>query len=332
MNYCDSTDLVTQETFPCVTMSPYSSEQLNFFKFSTIVLDEFPVALRQVFVYMWDKQVASTPDLQKWDDSPLVRNMFLRKEGGKTKYVPTNKSYMEWDCTALFQATLYAQSFAMPDGKGGLATLDQLYVKPRRLPNGEFHHSVSSPSGKQDETFAVALDQLRLLRNNFCHQLSTREIDKASFNYYILLTKDAFVALGHPVTKIVDLEKLDGEDFSISRLKELKDKLKFKHNQMESMPKYVWSEVRDVKTRATDVTKKMNIGSEAKDWKADIGGKKGEMLAERAQGKLKLRYCTQTCLLRVARNRRRVGRRVARKRRPGTDVQKRHSIGQSAIT
>ena len=31
-------------------MALFSSEQLNFFKFSAVVLDEFPVALRNVFV------------------------------------------------------------------------------------------------------------------------------------------------------------------------------------------------------------------------------------------------------------------------------------------
>ena len=159
-------------------MATFSLEQLNFFKFSSVVLDEFPLVLRHVFVKMWDNQVAPTPGYQKWDDSPLVRKMFLNKEGGKTKYVPTSKSYDEWDCTALFEATLYAQSFAMPDGSGRPATLDKLYVKPRRLPTGTFHPVISSPSGNQTETFALSLDQLRLLRNTLCHQTSTQKIDK----------------------------------------------------------------------------------------------------------------------------------------------------------
>ena len=102
---------------------------------------------------------------------------------------------MEWDCTALFEATLYAESFAMPDGKGGLATLWKLYVKPRGLSLGTFHHSVISPFGNQAETFALALDQLRLLRNSLCHQTSTQKIDKATFDNYIQLSKDAIGAL-----------------------------------------------------------------------------------------------------------------------------------------
>ena len=197
---------------------PFSQEQLNFFKFSSVVIDEFPIALRRAFVHMWDNQVAPTPGFYKWDDSPLVRNMFLSKEGGKTKYVPTGKSYHEWDCTALFEATLYAQSFAVPDGSGWFSTLDKVYVKPRRLPSGTFHPVISSPCGNQAETFALALDQLRLLRNTLCHQTSTQKIDKRTFDHYIQLAKDAFAALGQDTTRIDEIGKLDEEDFPTSRL------------------------------------------------------------------------------------------------------------------
>ena len=178
-------------------MTTFSSDQLNFFKFSTVVIDEFPVALRKVFKYLWNNQTHPPPGFQSWDDSALVRNLFLNKErlGGRKLNVPTSKSFMEWDCTALFEATLHAESFAIPDGRGRLATLGKLYVKPRGLSPGTFHHSVISPSGNQAETFALALDQLRLLRNSLCHQTSTQKIDKATFDNYIQLSKDAIGAL-----------------------------------------------------------------------------------------------------------------------------------------
>ena len=254
-------------------MATFSLEQLNFFKFSSVVLDEFPITLRSVFVHMWDNQVAPTPGFQKWDDSPLVRNMFLSKEGGKTKYVPTSKSYHEWDCTALFEATLYAQSFAMPDGSGVLATLDKLYVKPRRLPSGTFHPVILSPSGNQAETFALALNQLRLLRNTLCHQTSTQKIDKTTFDHYIQLAKDAFAALGQDTTRIDEIGKLDEEDFPTSRLQKLEEELrrekgaaiKFKQIsdhlvQIESQIKTVGS---DIKTAATEVQLKVEeVGSD----------------------------------------------------------------------
>ena len=189
-------------------MSTFSLEQLNYFKFATVVLDEFPTALRKVFVHLWDTKVAYTTGFIAWDDSLLVRNMFLKEEGGKTKSVPTNKSYKEWDCTALFEATLHAKSFAVPKGKKG-NTLANLYVKHLSLPKGKFHASVISTSGNNDETFALALDQLRLLRNSLCHD-SNSEIDKKTFDQYIQRSKDAFAALGQSFTRIDDIGKLHG--------------------------------------------------------------------------------------------------------------------------
>ena len=269
-------------------MATFSLEQLNFFKFSSVVLDEFPFVLRHVFVNMWDNQVAPTPGFQKWDDSPLVRNMFLSKEGGKTKYVPTGKSYHEWDCTALFEATLYAQSFAMPDGSGRSATLDKLYVKPRRLPIGIFHPVVLSPSGNQAETFALSLDQLRLLRNTLCHQTSTQKIDKKTFAHYVQLARDAFAALGQDTTRIDEIGKLDEDDFPTSRLQKLEEDLKREKDaaikfkqisdhlvQIESQIKTV---VSDVKTAATEVQLKVEeVASDVKTAVTDMQNKVEEV-------------------------------------------------------
>ena len=271
-------------------MATFSLEQLNFFKFSSVVLDEFPVALRQVFVHMWDNQVAPTPGFQKWDDSPLVRNMFLSKEGGKTKYVPTGESYHEWDCTALFEATLYAQSFAIPDGSGGLSTLNKLYVKPRHLPSGTFHPVLLIP-GNEAETFALALDQLRLLRNALCHQTSTQKIDKTTFDYYIKLAREAFVALKQDTTRIDEIGKLEEEDFPTARLQKLEAELKkekdidvkFKQindhlNQIESQIETVRS---DVKTSVTDVQMKVEeVGLDVKTAVTDVQTKVEEVRSD----------------------------------------------------
>ena len=143
-----------------------------------------------------------------WDDSIGVRNSFLTEEGGKTK-VPTDKSYEEWDCTALFRATIYARTFALPDSKGNLQTLSKLYVEPRgSMPEGSFHASVLSPVGNQAETFALAIDQLRLLRNLLSHLSSSEKINKTTFDQYTELTKDAFTALGVATDSIDDVKGL----------------------------------------------------------------------------------------------------------------------------
>ena len=107
-----------------------------------------------------------------WDESIIVANLFPAKEGSRTK-VPTNESYEKWDCTALFQATIQPQTFALPDSKGNLKTLIELYVKAPRVHASWKFSSVSSvfysPVGNEAESFAFAIDRMRLSRNSFCH-------------------------------------------------------------------------------------------------------------------------------------------------------------------
>ena len=170
-------------------LSPSRDEELNYFKFSSIVLNEFPKALRQAFKAMWDNNFGHRPGFQLWDDSPVVRNLFVSVEGGTTR-VPTHHSYNEWDCTALFQATIFARSFSVHQ-----QTLSDLYVKPRGVPRGSFHASVESPVGNNAETFALAIDQLRLLRNSIFYSTSA-EMDKSTFSQRVQYTKDTFKALG----------------------------------------------------------------------------------------------------------------------------------------
>ena len=208
-------------------MQPFEDNQLNYFKVASIVLDEFPEALRQTFRSMWDKKFKQFPGFQPWDDSFAVRKMFLDAEGGKTK-VPTDLSYEKWDCTALFQATIYARSFAMADNAGHQKTLSDLYVRPRRLERGSFHQlSEVSPGANEDETFALAIDQLRLLRNSVFHSTSSK-MDKATFDLYTRHAKDAFKVLGvktDPIDAICALTESEFPTEEVYRLRQaLKDK------------------------------------------------------------------------------------------------------------
>jgi len=202
----------------------FQDEQLNYFKFASIVLNEFPKALRQTFRSMWDNTFGHLPGFQPWDDCIAVRNMFRGAEGGRTK-VPTNLSYEEWDCTALFQATIYAQSFAMPDSAGHYKTLSDLYVKPHKLAHGSFHVSVVSPVGNEAETVSLAIDQLRLLRNSLCHSTSS-EIVKATFDLYIQHAKYAFKALGVKTDPIDVIGGLTESDFPIKEVRKLEQAMK----------------------------------------------------------------------------------------------------------
>ena len=207
-----------------MALQPFQEEQLNYFKFASIVLNEFPKALRHTFRSMWDNTFGHLPGFQPWDDSIAVRNLFLTTEDGTSK-VPTNLSYKEWDCTAIFQATIYARSFALPDSKGHHRTLSDLYVKPHKLAHGIFHASVMSPGGNMAETFALAIDQLRLLRNSLCHSTSS-EIVKATFAQYVQLSKDAFKALGIKVDPIDVIGGLTESDFPTKEVRKLEQALK----------------------------------------------------------------------------------------------------------
>ena len=180
--------------------SNFSDEQLNYFKFALIVKNPFHKALRQTFRTMWDNTFGNVVGFKPWDDSLEVRNMFLMAEDGQTR-VPTHLSYEEWGFSTLLYATNYARSFAMPDSRGDLRTLSELYVRPRKLPPYKFHTSVMSPVGCDLESLALVIDQLRLLRNYFSH-LSRAEIDKVTFDHFVQLAKETFIALGIATAQI----------------------------------------------------------------------------------------------------------------------------------
>ena len=199
-----------------VRQHKYRPKQLNHFKFDSIVFDEFTKALRQTFKFMWDSKYGQT---EPWDDSDAVRNSFKAKEGGVTK-VRTQLSYEKWDCTELFQATIFAQSFAVPDSTGSLKTLSEMYVKPRGLPPGSFHTSVVSPGGNNAETLALAIDQLRLLRNSFGHSASSA-MEKTTLDQYVQRAEDAFLALGLKTDQIDAIASSTESDFTTDKVAKL---------------------------------------------------------------------------------------------------------------
>ena len=240
-----------------MSLQPFQDEQLNYFKFASIVLNEFPKALRHTFKSMWDNTFGPLPGFQPWDDSVVVRNLFLTTEGGTTK-VPTNLSYEEWDCTALFQATIYARSFALPDSKGHHRTLSDLYVKSHKLAHGTFHASVTSPSENRAETFALAIDQLRLLRNSLCHSTSS-EIVKATFHQYVQFTKDSFKALGIKVDPIDVIGGLTESAFPTKEVQKLEQAIKGEIQEQIKFLQGVCSDIDELKGTMENTAKKEDI-------------------------------------------------------------------------
>ena len=203
-----------------MALQPYQDEELNFFKFASLVLNEFPKALRQKFKTMWDDTYGHRPGFKLWDDSSAVRNLFASLEGDKNK-VPIHTSYNEWDCTALFQATIYAQSFP----RGHSFTLSDLYLKPLALPYDSFHASVMSPCGNEEETLALAIDQLRLLRNSLCHSVRSL-MDKETFDERMKQAKDAFTALGVATDLLDAVASLDESHFPTNEVHTLNKKIR----------------------------------------------------------------------------------------------------------
>ena len=240
-----------------MALQPFQDEQLNYFKFASIVLKEFPKGLRQTFRSMWDNTYGHLPGFQLWDDSIVVRNLFLTTEGGTTK-VPTSLSYEEWDCTALFQATIYARSFALLDSRGVPRTLSDLYVKPHKLAGRIFHASVISPGGNRAETFALAIDQLRLLRNLLCH-LSSSEIVKPTFDQYVQLSKDAFKALGIKVDPIDVIGGLTESDFPTKEVRRLEQTIKGELQAQNKFLQGLCSDIDELKRSIEYTAKKEDI-------------------------------------------------------------------------
>ena len=227
-----------------MALRPYRDEELNYFKFSSLVVNEFPKALRQAFKTRWDNTFGHRPGFQLWDDSLAVRNLFVSREGGATR-VPTHLSYNEWDCSALFQATIFAQSFALPDGSGRHRTLSDFYVKPRGVLFGSFHASVVSPVGNNAETFALAIDQLRLLRNSLCH-LTSSVMDKITFDQRVQHAKDAFKALGATTAVIDALGSLVERDFPANEVHKLEQRMR------KEFQAYIKFLMRTVESNTTD--------------------------------------------------------------------------------
>ena len=236
-----------------MALEPFSDEQLNFFKFASLVLNEFPKALRQTFKTMWDNTYGHHPGFQLWDDSTTVRNMFDSEEAksGKKTKVPVLQSYNRWDCTSLFQATIFARSFASVIASvastGSSSTLSDLYVKPCAVPYGSFHAFVVSPGGNMVETFALAIDQLRLLRNSLCHSTSS-EMDKATFDQRVNYAKDAFQALGVPTAPIDALSSLTESDFPTNKVRRLEKSIKEETREYIKFLEEMSSDVVEMKT------------------------------------------------------------------------------------
>ena len=167
-----------------------------------------------------DKLVATAPGTQMCDDSETVMNMVLEKEGEETELAPTLSKFRIASSviSALSKAAHFAQTLAMSERAEVVD--DQDFQKRLRW-------TMHDPILNERQLSAVVSFALylRLLFVLSLHQSSTQNIDKGTFNSHMHLTKDDFTAR-LDTTRIDEIEKLFEEDFSPTRIHELKEKLK----------------------------------------------------------------------------------------------------------
>ncbi|PFX33287.1 OTU domain-containing protein [Stylophora pistillata] len=226
-----------------MAMQPLTKEQLNYYKFADIVINEFPVALRQSFKYMWDTTLGQQSGCRTWDDSKEVRDRFLKSEDGFS-IVPTDLSYNQWDFTSLYQAIIHSLSFSESDGTGKLESLSNKYVEPaRRLLDGNFHR-FGEKQISDAEKFALAIDQLHLLRNCLRLLSSNTGIAAETSEEYMRLVEEAFNVLNVATTTIKT--KVNEDDFPTERVRKLKEDITNEF-QAESEEKILES-IKELKT------------------------------------------------------------------------------------
>ena len=92
----------------------------------------------------------------------------------------------------------------------------KMYVEPKKVPFASFHCNVKTEN--RDETIALAIDQLRRVRNAVFHQAGTKAVDKLTFDNYLALVKDAFSALGIDFTMINAIGLMTEDDFPTEKI------------------------------------------------------------------------------------------------------------------
>ena len=104
-----------------------------------------------------------------------------------------------------------------------------MYLKGRRPAPAPFHFTVRSSSGDANETIALAIDQLRILRNTLFHT-SSPQINKVTFDDYVQHAKDAFTALNFSTTSLERTGNMKELDFPTMEVQKLKENISRQRN------------------------------------------------------------------------------------------------------
>ena len=243
----------------------YSNEELNFLKLVSIVSNELTKALRQTFVDMWYTRIAPLHGNQVWDDSTGVRILLFNSMGRNCKILKY-EPFKDWHCSVVSRAILHARTFALPDPviPSTKKTLYDLFLRNPRVPllDDSFHSSVACPSGDKNETTALAIDQLRRLRNSIFHSPSLL-LDKVKFDDYVKYAKEAFTAVNLSTKSLETIGNLPESHFPTAKVNELKERLQSEENDnLENIKETLKSEVKDdledIKIKMDEVLVKQN--------------------------------------------------------------------------
>ncbi|PFX25151.1 uncharacterized protein LOC111330749 [Stylophora pistillata] len=149
------------------------------------------------------------------DSTQIFKNFLLPINGNKVELCGgACQSCKELDSIDPYEAILEAEV-------DGCSLFERLVNLPLK---GEFHENIKSPSGNSAETIALAVDQLRLLRNEI-KSIKTEMIDKKNFDYFVKLTREALDALKQDTSAIDKVILLSEKDFPVDKVQPLQNSL-----------------------------------------------------------------------------------------------------------
>ena len=122
---------------------------------------------------------------------------------------------------------------------GRKTSLSEKYVKPHRLAKGELLTSIGKSSTSVTETFTIAINQLRILRNNLFH-LTKAEIDTKTFGSYIQLSEKAFGFLNVATASIKAISSYSEDDFPTEKARKIGEDIM---RYMEAELRYIKNEI-----------------------------------------------------------------------------------------
>ena len=134
-----------------------------------------------------------------------------------------------------------------------------------------------SPSGINAETFALAIDQLRLLRNALLHSTSS-EMDIITYDQRVQHAKDAFEALGVTTAVIDAVGRLTGSDFPTNEVHKLEQRQRKETQAYIKFLEVMSADISELRTLSTVIKRRVESDTADKDDIAMLDQKIDELI------------------------------------------------------